>query len=184
MNLRIAILVALPAIASAQQPPPTPKKPIADAYHGVSVVDDYRWLENYSDPAVRAWSASQNRYARHILDALPMRATVLEELKKLYSAPSPSYYGLISRPGALFAMKNQPPKEQPLLVVLKSAEDRDSERVILDPNSLDPSGGTAVDFFVPSLDGKYVAVSLSKGRSESGDVPVYEVSTRLDTRTP
>jgi len=184
MNLRIAILVALPAIASAQQPPPTPKKPVTDVYHGVSVTDDYRWLENYLDPVVRAWSASQNRYARHILDALPMRATVLEELKKLYSAPSPSYYGLISRPGALFAMKNQPPKEQPLLVVLKSAEDRDSERVILDPNSLDPSGGTAVDFFVPSLGGKYVAVSLSKGGSESGDVHVYEVSTGQETGTP
>src|SRR5437667_11976396 len=99
-----------------------------------------------------------------------MRATVLEELRKLYSAPSPSYYALSSRPGALFAMKVQPPKEQPLLVVLKSADNRDSERIILDPNSLDPSGGTAIDFFVPSLDGKYIAVSRSKGGSESGDV--------------
>src|SRR5258708_14176433 len=105
MNLRIAILVALPAIASAQQPPPTPKKPVIDVYHGVSVTDDYRWLENYSDPAVRAWSDAQNRYARHILDALPMRATVLQALNKLMSAPSPSYFALRSRPGALFAIK-------------------------------------------------------------------------------
>jgi prolyl oligopeptidase len=182
MNLRIAILVALQAIGFAQ--PPTPKKPVTDVYHGVSVTDDYRWLENYSDPSVKAWSDSQNRYARHTLDALPMRATVLEELKKLYSAPSPSYNGLISRPGALFAMKVQPPKEQPLLVVLKSADDRDSERVILDPNSLDSSGGTAIDFFVPSLDAKYVAVSLSKGGSESGDVHIYDVRTGKETGTP
>src|SRR5260370_36069911 len=113
-----------------------------------------------------------------------MRAAVLDELKKVYSAPSPSYYGLISRPRALFAMKNQPPKEQPLLVVLKSAEDRDSERVILDPNSLDPSAGTAVDFFVASLHGKCVAVSVSNGGSESGDVHVYEVRTGRETGTP
>jgi prolyl oligopeptidase len=183
MNLRIAIFVALQAIGFAQ-PPATPKKPVTDVYHGVSVTDDYRWLENYSDPAVHAWSDSQNGYARHILDALPMRGAVLEELKKLYSAPSPSYYSLRSLPGALFAMKVQPPKEQPLLVVLKSAEDRDSERVILDPNSLDAAGGTAIDFFVPSLDGKYVAVSLSKGGSESGDVHVYEIRTGQETGTP
>ncbi len=157
---------------------------MTDVYHGVSVTDDYRWLENYSDPAVRAWSDAQNRYARHILDALPMRATVLQELNKLISTPSPSYFGLKSRPGGLFAIKVQPPKEQPLLVVLKSAEDRDSERVILDPNSLDPSGGTAMDFFVPSLDGKYIAVSLSKGGSESGDVHIYDVGTGEETGSP
>jgi prolyl oligopeptidase len=183
MKLRIAIFVALQAVGFAQ-PPATPKKPVTDVYHGVSVTDDYRWLENDSDTAVHAWSDSQNGYARHILDALPMRGAVLEELKKLYSAPSPSYYSLRSLPGALFAMKVQPPKEQPLLVVLKSAEDRDSERVILDPNSLDAAGGTAIDFFVPSLDGKYVAVSLSKGGSESGDVHVYEIRTGQETGTP
>ena len=28
-----------------------------------------------------------------------------------------------------------------------------SERVLVDPNVLDTSGGTAIDFFVPSVDG-------------------------------
>jgi prolyl oligopeptidase len=42
---------------------------------------------------------------------------------------------------------------------------------------MDPSGGTAMDFFVPSLDGKYVAISLSKGGSESGDVHFYDAGT-------
>jgi len=183
LHIRTAILIALQSVCFAQ-PPSTPKKSVTDVYHGVSVTDDYRWLENYSDPAVRTWSDSQNRHARRILDALPMRATVLEELRKLYSAPSPSYYGLRSQPGALFAMKVQPPKEQPLLVVLKSADNRDSERVLLDPNSLDPSGGTAIDFFVPSPDGKYIAVSLSRGGSESGDVHIYDVSSGKETGTP
>ncbi len=159
------------------QPPATPKKPVTDAYHGVQVTDDYRWLENYSDPAVRAWSDAQNRYARKYLDALAMRQALLDELKRLHSHPSPSYFALQSRPGALFAMKDQPPQEQPMLVLLKSADEPGSERVILDPNRLDPTGGTAIDFYVASLDAKHVAVSLSKGGSESGDVHVYDVAT-------
>ena len=38
-----------------------------------------------------------------------------------------------------------------------------------------PKGTTAIDFFVPSLDGRLVAVSLSEGGSEAGGVRVYDV---------
>ncbi len=43
--------------------------------------------------------------------------------------------------------------------------------------AVDPSGKTTIDFFVPSPDGKQVAVSLSKDGTESGDVYVYDVAT-------
>ncbi len=168
---------ALWAVVSLAQPPTTPKKPVTDVYHGVQVTDDYRWLENYSDPAVRAWSDAQNKYARKYLDSLPMRAAFSDELKRLLSHPSLRYFGLNVRHGVLFAVKVQPPLEQPMLVVLKSADEPDSERVVVDPNKLDPTGGTSMDFYVPSTDGNYVAVSLAKGGSESGDVHVYEVAT-------
>jgi prolyl oligopeptidase len=74
-------------------------------------------------------------------------------------------------------MKFQPPKQQPLLVTLTSAEDLKSEKVVLDPNVLDAKGTTAIDWFVPSLDGKFVAVSLSKGGSEDGTLQFYETAT-------
>jgi len=74
-------------------------------------------------------------------------------------------------------MKFQPPKQQPLLVTLTSADDLKSEKVVLDPNVLDAKGTTAIDWFVPSLDGKYVAMSLSKGGSEDGTLHFYETAT-------
>lgn len=162
--------------AAPAGPPPALKKPVADVYHGVKVVDDYRWLENYSDPAVRAWSDAQNRYARAYLDPLSARPAILARLKQLYNYPSPSYFALAYRRDTLFALKDQPPKEQPLLVALHSPDDPGSERVVVDPNQLDAKGTTAIDFYVPSTDGRYVAVSLSGGGSESGDVHVYEVA--------
>jgi prolyl oligopeptidase len=169
---------------AAPAPPPAPKKPVTDVYHGVSVTDDYRWLENPSDPTVRAWSDAQNQFARKFLDALPARTALYDELKRLYSQPSPRYSLLQTRPGALFALKNQPPLEQPLLVLLKSPDDLDSERVIVDPNRLDSTGGTEIDFYIPSLDGKFVAVSLSKGGSESGDLHVFDVATGKEIGAP
>ncbi len=164
-------------VESKSHVPTTPKRPVSDEYHGVTVVDDYRWLENFSDPAVRSWNDEQNRYTRGVLDAIPAREPIYQRLKELYIAASSDYYALAYRGGTLFAIKLQPPKEQPYLVTLKSADDLSSERVILDPNQLDPGGTTTIDFYEPSLDGRLVAVSLSEKGSEEGTLHVYEVAT-------
>ena len=74
-------------------------------------------------------------------------------------------------------MKFQPPKQQPLLVTLASADDLKSEKVVIDPNVIDTKGTTAIDWFEPSLDGTNVAVSLSKGGSEDGTLHFYETAT-------
>src|SRR5205807_8002087 len=142
-------LVNLPA---AEPTPQTPKKPVSDEYHGTTVEDPYRWLEKDDDPEVKAWSNAQNQRTRNYLDKLPDRAAVEKQLADWYAKTSPSYSSLVSRPGVLFAMKFQPPKQQPLLVTLASADDLKSEKVVLDPNVLDAKGTTAIDWFVPSLD--------------------------------
>jgi prolyl oligopeptidase len=157
--------------------PETPKKPVTDVYHGVRVTEDYRWLEKTDDPAVRKWIEAENRVSRATLDqckALPM---IRQRLKELMSSESPSFGGLQFAGGMLFAMKKQPPKEQPFLVTLKSVDDPESAKVVLDPNQLDAKGKTAIDFYAPSRNGKYVAASLSEGGSEEGTLYVYEVSS-------
>ena len=157
--------------------PATPRKPVVDEYHGVRVVDDYRWLEDWNDPAVRDWSEAQNRHTRAYLDRLPKRQIIRTRLEALITGSSSRYYYVQVRQGLLFAMKMQPPMNQPYLVTLKSTDDVASERVIVNPNQIDPKGTTAIDFYVPSLDGRLVAVSLSQGGSEEGTVHVYDVAT-------
>ena len=167
-------LVNLPAAEPALQ---TPKKPVSDEYHGTTVEDPYQWLEKDDDPEVKAWSNAQNQRTRAYLDKLPDRAAIEKQLTEWYAKASPNYSSLVSRSGILFALKFQPPKQQSLLVTLASADDLKSEKVVLDPNVLDAKGTTAVDWFVPSLDGKHVAVSLSKGGSEDGTLHFYETAT-------
>src|SRR5437868_13435504 len=155
----------------------TPKKPVTDEYQGVKVEDDYQWLEKDDDPAVKSWSDAQNQKTRAYIDKLPDRAALEKQLTEWYAKTSPSYSGLVSRPGILFALKFQPPKQQPMLVTLASADDLKSEKVVLDPNALDAKGTTAIDWFMPSQDGKYVALSISKGGSEDGTLHIYETAT-------
>ena len=168
--------LALLNLRSAETLPQTAKKPVSNEYQGTIVEDPYQWLEKDDDPEVKAWSAAQNQRTRDYLDKLPDRAAIEKQLTDWYAKTSPSYSSLVSRPGILFAMKFQPPKQQPILVTLASADDLKSEKVVLDPNVLDAKGTTAIDWFVPSLDGKYVAVSLSKGGSENGSLRIYETA--------
>jgi len=185
--LRVCLLAAFaahPAAAADSGAPLTPTKPVTDTYHGVTVSDSYRWLENADDPAVKAWSAAQNARARAYLDALPERAGIKDELTRLISATSPYYYGLKRGGGLIFAMYSQPPRQQPMLAVMGLAADPDKARVLLDPNRLNAKGTTAIDWFVPSPDGKLVAVSLSEGGSEDGTLHVYAVADGREVEGP
>ena len=170
----IAAALDLPTVEPAQV---TPKKPVSTKYQGVTVDDPYQWLEKDDEPEVKAWSDAQNQQTRQYFDQLPDRAAIEKQLTEWFAKTSPSYSSLVSRPGLLFLMTFQPPKQQPLLVTLTSADDLKSEKVVLDPNVLDAKGTTAIDWFVPSLDGKYVAMSLSKGGSEDGTLHFYETAT-------
>ncbi|HMN41127.1 MAG TPA: prolyl oligopeptidase family serine peptidase [Phycisphaerales bacterium] len=156
-----------------QAPPATERRPVVDVLHGVRIVDDYRWLEDWNSPAVQAWSDKQNAYARSYLDTMKCAEAARARMTELENAVGVQYRAVKFTGGKFFATKVQPPKQQPLIVVLDSIDNTRGERVILDPNELDKTGHTAYDWFVPSPDGALVAVSLSEGGSESGNVHVY-----------
>ena len=179
--LRIILLAAamLPvAVLFAQSAAPaTPKKPVKDTYQGVSVTDDYRWLENFDDPAVKQWANAQNAHSRSFLDALPDRETLARELRQVLQPAHARYFPIEQRGGKIFAMKSDPQHQHQTVVTLASLDDLSSERTVLDPDALDPKHLTAIDFAAPSVDGKYLAASLSTGGSEDGDLHVYETAT-------
>jgi prolyl oligopeptidase len=189
---RIASLLALSLIAAPSVPqaqasasnslapataPRATKGTAVDTYHGVQVADPYRWLEDPKDPAVVTWTEGQAAASRAFLDGLGQAKAVREQVTAIFKARSVSYFGLHASRVGVFAIKSDPAKQQPELVLLPSAEAPGKARSLLDPNRLDPSGKTTIDFYVPSLDGKRVAVSLSSGGTESGDVHLYDVAS-------
>jgi prolyl oligopeptidase len=74
--------------------PRTPKKPVTAEMHGVKIADDFRWLENGDDPAVRSWSAAQTQHARQILEQCPALPALRQRVKQLMSHTSPDYLAL------------------------------------------------------------------------------------------
>jgi prolyl oligopeptidase len=173
----VLCLILLASGCTTLRPPQTPAIPVTNTYHGVQVVDPYQWLENWSDRQVQAWSDQQNAYARGVLDNLPHVAQLRVRITEVLTARAVSYYSLSWRNGPLLALKRQPPLEQPLLVAMPSADEPQSARIIVDLNRIDARGTTSMDWYVVSPDGRLVAVSLSVGGSESGDLHLYDTAS-------
>lgn len=177
LGICISCSTAFAQSPQVPKPPDTPKHPVTDVYHGVSVTDDYRWLEDWNDPAVKQWSAAENARTRAYLDSLPSRASVKQRFQQLVAARSDAYSYLQSRGGTLFALKYQVNKQQPMLVAMRSANDPGSATVVYDPNAGSGEGSASIEFYTPSLDGKYVAVAISEGGSEDCSAYVYDAAT-------
>ena len=178
-GLIVLLAAAAPARAAEApaKPPAAERRPVEDRYFGSPVRDDYQWMENWGDPALKAWVEQQNRYTREVLDAIPSRPAIRDRVDELTRSISPAYSDLDYRGGTLFALEDQPPRNQPMLVALPSVDDLSRARVLVDPNAIDTTGSLTIDFYVPSLDGSKVAVSMSRGGTESGDLHVFDVAT-------
>jgi prolyl oligopeptidase len=155
----------------------TESQPVTNSYHGVEVVDNYQWLEDFSAPAVRDWIKAQNQLTRNYLDRLPYHGGLAEQLAQIRGEESARVFALSWKRGRYFALRFKPPAQQPVLVRVSSLEPPALTRPVVDPNVLNTNGTTAIDWYVPSPDARLVAVSLSEGGSEQGTLHFFEVDT-------
>ena len=164
--------------ASTETPaaPVTRIASVVDTYHGVEVADPYRWLEDWEDPEVRAWSEAQNHAARAVLDGIAGREALKAEFTELMGAEVITHYPVIDTGDRIFAGRHQPPRPQAFLVELSSMDAEAEARVIFDPTAGDDDL-MHMDWFVPSPDGTHVAISVSRAGTESGDVRILDVET-------
>ncbi|HEY0107137.1 MAG TPA: hypothetical protein VGB91_13720, partial [Rhizomicrobium sp.] len=190
MNVAPRLLLVLSLAATAavaapiSPPPPTPAGNTAEMIQDTRVLDPYRWLENWSDPTVRAWSDAQNARARAYLDGLPFRAAIQARLARLIKAASPAYSELEAHGSRVFALYSDPKFQQPMLVTLDAKADPASRKPLVDPNKIDAKGLTAIDWFAVSFDGAKVAVSLSQNGSENGTLHLYDTATGAQIDKP
>jgi prolyl oligopeptidase len=174
--LAVALLCPLGGAKDAGAPP-TAQHDVVDTYYDTAVTDAYRWLEDAHDRKVRDWSLAQDRRTRRYLDGLPARKRIYDRLYRDASAVAPYFHALRAAGNRLFALYNKPPQQQAMIALLGSDADPAKARVVVDPNKINPKGTTAIDWFVPSPDGRLVAVSMSDNGSEDGTLHVFEVAT-------
>ena len=139
-----------------------PRIPVTDTFHGIDVTEDYRWLEDASREETIAWTSAQQQRTRAYFDGIAWRDALRARVGQLLKGETTTYKRLDCGGSTFFALKMQTPRQQPFLVALTDLDDRATERVVVDPAVLDPSGETAIDFFVPSR-----TASRSRSRCQS-----------------
>ena len=164
----------------------TPRITVSTTYHGVTVTEEYRWLENATSEETTAWTAAQNAQTRRFLDGRPSYNAVRRRAEEIARAEAVSWgrdsYVLgfegPRRAGAGYVvLKQEPPKQQPVLVALADLDDVSGARAVVDPNAVDETGATTIDWFVPSPDGQLVAVSLSSHGTEEGTLHLFRIAS-------
>jgi prolyl oligopeptidase len=175
----VLFLALVPMLSAGAGLPSVPaaRQPVTNIYHGVVVVDSYQWLEDAPAPAVREWTRLENERTRQYFAGLPYWQGIAQTLRQLRSEESARYSGFPEAKGRFFGLRFKPPAQQPVLVWLSSLEPPASWRTIFDPGASNTNGITAIDWYVPSPDGRLVAVSLSEGGSEQGTLHFFETDT-------
>jgi len=156
-------------------PPETRVQPVTETVHGEVIVDDYRWLEalDAESEEVKAWTTAQNEYTRGVLEGLDGREKIEQRLGELLSVGNVDAPQM--RGGLYFHTERLANQNQPVLFVREGL--KGEPRRLLDVNALDDRGLTALDWYVPSPDGRLVAIGLSHAGDE------MTVLHLLDTRT-
>jgi prolyl oligopeptidase len=123
------------------QYPVTRTVPHTDTYHGVTVDDPYRWLEQpIAEPEVKGWVDEQNKVTFAFLDKIAGRDRLLAELR---SRVNYERFGLpVKRGGKYFFERNDGLQNQNVWRVAASLTDEG--RVLLDPNTLSTDGTVAL----------------------------------------
>ncbi len=161
--------------AAANPPPPTPSIPVTDTYHGTTVVDPYRWMEDMKSPQFQGWLKAQADYAAGVLATLPGRAALRKRLGELAdSGESTNSYAVEG--GKTYYLKRVPGEATQKLWMRQGLAG--AERTLLDPNAIPgQTGRHAIDWFTPSPDGRLLAIGISPGGSENSVLHVLDVET-------
>ena len=153
--------------------PETPSIIVEDVLHGETISDPYRWLEDGDSGETRVWTERQNAFTQAYLSAFPARERIRARLNELLAI------GVLSVPtparGHYFYLRRDGMQNHPVLYWRKGASGED--KVAVDPNTLNPAGTTALDWFYPSLDGRLLAYGLSENGSEQSVLHLLEVES-------
>jgi prolyl oligopeptidase len=156
------------------QYPSTRKVDHVDTYHGVTVPDPYRWLEDETSAETAAWIDAQNRITFPYLERIPYRQQFQARVKQLndyakYSAPS-------QKGPYVFFSKNEGLQNQSVLFMQKGFAGR--PEVLIDPNAWSEDGTVRLGAFAPSKDARYAVYGMSRSGSDWQEYHVMELATK------
>jgi prolyl oligopeptidase len=165
---------AAAAQAQALQYPTTKTVDHVDTYHGTTVADPYRWLEDDTSAETAAWVEAQNKVTFAYLEKIPYRAQLNQRLQALYNYAK---YSSPSRKGEYyFFSKNDGLQNQSVLYIQKGLTG--TPEILIDPNTWSEDGTFRLMGYAASKDGKLLTYGVSRSGSDWQEYRVLDLGTR------
>jgi prolyl oligopeptidase len=165
--------------------PIAPIEPVTDNYFGTDVIDNYRYMENFNDPAVQQWVKAQANYTIETLAQLPGRNAFFDRMMELDDSVPAKVSGVLRLAnGKIFYRKIEIHNDTSKLYMRSSLDS--PEILLVDPDRFGLENGQkyAMNDFKPSWDGKYVIYLISANGSEDASLYVLDTETLADIDSP
>lgn len=161
------------ASASATAPVAPAARVHADTVHGVVVPDDFRWLEDSTAAGVREWVTAESAYADSVMRQTVGVDSIARGTERMFATLST--LGSVRESASGLFMERWL-GARPSLVSLAAGES--TERMLLTDSALATARvGARLRAFVPSWDGRLVAVGTTTDGDLAPGISVLDAST-------
>jgi prolyl oligopeptidase len=152
------------------------KDTVVENFHGTSVADPYRWMENENASELKTWIDQENSITNGYLESFPDRPAMKRRLTAMWNFER--FSGIFKRGKKVFYYKNDGLQNQPVLYVKDSPKAKPT--IVIDPNALSDDGTVALSDVFVSFDGTMMAYALSSSGSDWQIVRIRNLSTGKD----
>ncbi|MCU0333627.1 MAG: prolyl oligopeptidase family serine peptidase [Chitinophagaceae bacterium] len=173
-KLMMSTMLTASLAAQAQlQYPATRKQAQTDNYHGTTVADPFRWLEDDNSAETKAWVEAQNKVTNAYLAAIPFRSRVQKRLEELWNYPK---YGSPYKRGAYYYFSKNDGLQNQSIIYRQKGLDGQPE-VFFDPNKLSADGTAALGGLAFSKKYKYVSYLVAQSGSDWQEGYIMDAAT-------
>ncbi len=166
-----SVVASEPSLVGAG-PSFAPVEPVTDFYHGIEVIDPYRWLEDGDMSQTRQWLAEQDRLWRAYLDGTPWRDRIGKRITELLSVETCEIPKIAGQ--RQFFRKRAANQEQPCIYMREG--DTGEDVLLIDPTARDKF--MAVNIVAISKGGKLLAYEVKHGGEHSCCIEILDVDRR------
>ena len=153
--------------------PSTRKADVKDDYHGTSIADPYRWLEDDNSEETHNWVLAQNQVTNSYLSAIPFRNAVKERLAVLWNYPK---IGSPRKEGDFYYFfKNDGLQNQSILYKQKGLNG--VPEIFIDPNGFSSDGTIALGGQSFSKNARYMTYLIARSGSDWQEAIIRDLST-------
>jgi len=143
---------------------------LEENYHGTTVKDEFRWLEDEDSEETKEWIKKEVKISKRYFQNLSNYKEVENRIKELMDYEEYTFPKI--NDNNLYFFKREGLKNQPYLSEYQLEEN--TEKILIDQNEFSTDGTVAITNFFPDNKNHYIAYTLAKSGSDRQRIFIYD----------